>query len=427
MGGRLLNAAVALLYTVPLLVARRWPFAVLVVVLGAAALDWVLGGQGGQQWFAILIAVFSLGSYATAVGSAVGLVLVGAAVLAVDVPRLQQGDPLDEVLPGWFVLAGAWGLGAWLQRRREALADLTEEAEALARDRDEATRAAVAYERARIARELHDLVAHSMAVIVLQAQAGSRVLDDDVEAARRAFGAIEASGREGLNELRRLLDILVVDPAPDVIDPRPGVDQVERLAERVREAGLPVVLDVTGDPRPLPPGVDVSAYRIVQEALTNILKHAGRATARVAVAYRPGEVELSISDDGTATTEPGRAELTGPRADRHAGAGPAVRRLVGGRARTDGWLPGPRGALHGGPMIRVLIADDEELVRTGLRMILQSEPDLEVVGEAVDGRRRCVCRRRSSPTSCCSTCTCLSSTGRACCGACPRTDRRSSC
>ena len=265
----------------------------------------VLGGQGGQQWFAILIAVFSLGSYAAAVESTIGLVLVGAAVLAVDVPRLQQGDSLDEVLPGWFVLAGAWGLGAWLQRRREALADLTEEAEALARDRDEATRAAVAYERARIARELHDLVAHSMAVIVLQAQAGSRVLEDDVEAARRAFGAIEASGREGLNELRRLLDILVVDPTPDVIDPRPGVDQVERLAERVREAGLPVVLDVTGDPRPLPPGVDVSAYRIVQEALTNILKHAGRATARVAVAYRPGEVELSISDDGTATTERG--------------------------------------------------------------------------------------------------------------------------
>ena len=304
-GGRLLNAAVALLYTVPLLAARRWPLAVLVVVLSAVALDWALGGEGGQQWFAILIAVFSLGSYATAMGSAIGLVLVGAAVLAVDVPRLQQGDPLDEVLPGWFVLAGAWGLGAWLQRRRETLADLTEEAEALARDRDEATRAAVAYERARIARELHDLVAHNMAVIVLQAQAGSRVLDDDVEAARRAFGAIEASGREGLDELRRLLDILVVDPTPDVIDPRPGVDQVERLAERVREAGLPVVLDVTGDPRPLPPGVDVSAYRIVQEALTNILKHAGRATARVAVAYRPGEVELSISDDGTATTEPG--------------------------------------------------------------------------------------------------------------------------
>ncbi len=304
-GGRLLNAAVALLYTLPLLVARRWPLTVLVVVLGAVALDYGLDGHGGQQWFAILIAVFSLGSYATSMASAIGMVLVGAATLAVDIPRLQQGDPVDEVLPGWFVLAGAWGLGAWLQRRRVALADLTQEAEALARDRDEATRAAVAYERARIARELHDLVAHSMAVIVLQAQAGSRVLENDVDAARRAFGAIESSGREGLNELRRLLDVLVVDPTPNEIDPRPGVEQVERLAERVREAGLPVVLAVTGDPRPLPPGVDVSAYRIVQEALTNILKHAGRATASVAVAYRPGEVELSISDDGTATTQRG--------------------------------------------------------------------------------------------------------------------------
>ena len=133
-GGRLLNAAVALLYTLPLLVARRWPLTVLVVVLGAVALDYGLDGHGGQQWFAILIAVFSLGSYATSMASAIGMVLVGAATLAVDIPRLQQGDPVDEVLPGWFVLAGAWGLGAWLQRRRVALADLTQEAEALARE-----------------------------------------------------------------------------------------------------------------------------------------------------------------------------------------------------------------------------------------------------------------------------------------------------
>ena len=178
--------------------------------------------------------------------------------------------------------------------------ELAEEADALVRDRDEATRAAVVYERARIARELHDLVAHAMAIIVLQAQAGGRVLDGDVEAARRAFADIESTGREGLTELRRLLDILLVEVPPEDVDPRPGLEQVERLAQRVRDAGLPVELSVSGDPRPLPAGVDISAYRIVQEALTNTLKHAGRASASVGVSYRPGEVELSICDDGAA-------------------------------------------------------------------------------------------------------------------------------
>ena len=299
-GGRLLNAALAALYTVPLLFARRWPLTVLVVVLGAAAIDYTLGGHGGQQWFALLIAAFAVGSYGTPAAWGVGLVVLGAALLSVDVPRLQAGDPIEDVLPGWFVLAGVWGLGAWLRQRRATMRELAEEADALVRDRDEATRAAVVYERARIARELHDLVAHAMAIIVLQAQAGGRVLDGDVEAARRAFTDIESTGREGLTELRRLLDILLVEVPPEDVDPRPGLEQVERLAQRVRDAGLPVELSVSGDPRPLPAGVDISAYRIVQEALTNTLKHAGRASASVGVSYRPGEVELSIRDDGAA-------------------------------------------------------------------------------------------------------------------------------
>jgi signal transduction histidine kinase len=337
--GRPLNAALALLYTLPLLAARRRPFVVLAVVLGASAIDFVLGGHGGQQWFALLIAVFSLGSYATQTASATGLTIVAAAVLAVDIPRLRDGDPIEEVLPGWFVLAGAWGLGAWLQHRRHAMRELAEEAEALVRDRDQATRAAVAYERARIARELHDLVAHAMAIIVLQAQAGGRVLDGDLEAARRAFADIEATGREGLTELRRLLDVLLVDLPDDELDPRPGLEQVERLAQRVRDAGLPVELSVTGEPRALPPGVDISAYRIVQEALTNTLKHAGRASASVGVAYRPGEVELSICDDGTAVPGARVPEGTG-----HGLIGMRERaRLFGGSLDAG---PSPTGGFH---------------------------------------------------------------------------------
>lgn len=301
-GGRAANAFVALVGTLPLLLARRWPLPVLVVVLAATAADRALGGQGGYQWFAVLLAVFALGSHAGPVASRVGLGLTAAAVLAVDLPRLQQGDPVDEVLPGWFVVAGTWGLGAWLRHRREAMEELAEKARVLARDRDAAAAAAVVDERARIAQELHDLVAHSMAVIVLQAQAGQRVVDTDVEAARRTLEAIESTGRAGLSELRRLLEVLRVDLAPEEVDPRPGLGDVGRLVERVRDAGLPVQVRTTGVARPLPPGLDLSAYRIVQEALTNVLKHAAASTACVDVAFRPEQVELAISDDGA--TEP---------------------------------------------------------------------------------------------------------------------------
>ena len=296
----------------------------------------------------------------------------------------KTGDPIEEVLPGWFVLAGVWGLGAWLRQHRGAMRELAEEADALVRDRDEATRAAVVYERARIARELHDLVAHTMAIIVLQAQAGGRVLEGDVEAARRAFTDIESTGREGMTELRRLLDILLVQVPPEEVDPRPGLEQVERLAQRVRDAGLPVELSVSGDPRPLPAGVDISAYRIVQEALTNTLKHAGRASASVGVSYRPGEVELSICDDGAAgPREPWRdAPGHGLIGMRSAPNCSVVRWTPGLAGRR---VPGTSGASDRYAVIHILLADDEELVRTGLRMILRSEPDLEIVGEAING------------------------------------------
>jgi signal transduction histidine kinase len=307
-GGRPLNALVAALYTLPVLLASRLPLTVLLVVLAASAVDVALGGHGGTQWFAILLSVYALGRYAGSAASRIGLATLAVAVLAVDVPRLQAGDPVDEVLPGWFILAGAWGLGRWTAHRRREMRDLVTRAEALARDQEEAARAAVALERARIARELHDLVAHALAVVVLQAQAAGRVLDTDPSAARRALDAVETTGREGLTELRRMLDVLVVDVPPEDLDPAPGLGQLDSLADRVREAGVPVTVNVAGEPRPLPAGVDLSAYRIVQEALTNVLKHAARASATVAVHYRPDEVELRVCDDGETAT---RGEGTG--------------------------------------------------------------------------------------------------------------------
>ena len=318
-GGRPLNALIAAAFTLPVLVARRWPLSVMLVVLAAIAADYLLEGHAGEPWFAVLLVVYALGSYGSAWASAVGLFVLAALVLSVDIPRLQDGDPVDEVLPGWFILGALWGLGRWMRHRRTEMSVLSSRAEALERDRDEATRAAIAHERARIARELHDLVAHSLAVIVLQAQAADRVLSTDEEAARKALAAIDTTGREGLAELRRMLDILV-DVAPDELEPRPSLDHLDLLVDRVREAGLPVSVSVTGRPRHLPSGLDLSAYRIVQEALTNTLKHGDPTKVEVGVAYLAQGVELTITDDG--------------RGPRHAaGSNGSGRGLIGMRER----------------------------------------------------------------------------------------------
>ena len=305
-GGRALNAVLATAFTLPVLLARRFPLVVLLVVLAAAAVDHLLGGDLGQPWFVLLLAVFALGAHGSAWGSAVGLFVLAGLVLSVDIPRLQAGDPVDEVLPAWFIVGGTWGLGRWMQHRREEMRGLTTRAEALERDREEATRAAVNHERARIARELHDLVAHSLAVIVLQAQAADRVISSDVAAARCALAAIDSTGREGLAELRRMLDILV-DLEPDDLEPRPSLDHLDLLVNRVRGAGLPVSVSVSGRPRPLPVGLDLSAYRIVQEALTNTLKHGGGTEVEVDVAYRTDALELTIADQGPGATAPADA------------------------------------------------------------------------------------------------------------------------
>lgn len=310
-GGRSALAVLATAFTLPLLVARRHPLVVLLVILAAS---WAAGWLElalGQPWFASLLAVFALGAHATLRSSGIGMTAVAAGVLSLDLPRLQRGAAIDEVLPAWFIIAGTWGLGRWMQNRRRDHADLVARAEALERDREQATRAAVTYERARIARELHDMVAHSLAVIVLQAQAAERVLDTDRVGARKALGSIESVGRQGLGELRRLLEVLLVTDDADPLAPRPSLQHLDQLVEHVREAGLPVEVTVDGEPRPLPPGIDLSAYRIVQEALTNTLKHAGPARAVVGLSFRPQALEVRVTDDGTGGQSPAVAARIG--------------------------------------------------------------------------------------------------------------------
>jgi signal transduction histidine kinase len=171
------------------------------------------------------------------------------------------------------------------------------------RDRELATREAVAAERAAIARELHDVVAHHMSVMVVQAGAARAVGGSDPAAASDALKQIEASGRTGLAEMRRLLGILKAEGDGDGRAPQPGLADLGELLDSMRVTGLAVDVVVEGSPRPLPPGIDLSAYRIVQEALTNALRHAGGASARVLIRYDRDAIELTIADDGIGAPE----------------------------------------------------------------------------------------------------------------------------
>jgi signal transduction histidine kinase len=196
------------------------------------------------------------------------------------------------------IYATAWILGDNIRVRRAYTAALEARAALLEREREEHARLAVAEERARIARELHDIVAHHVSVMVVQAGAARRVLAQQPNLATEALNDVEATGRQALAEMRRMLGVLRSDVEADALAPQPSLERLEALVEQVGEAGLPVDLVVEGARRPLPPGVDVNAYRIVQEALTNVLKHAGKAAAKVRVRYGPRDLELEITDDG---------------------------------------------------------------------------------------------------------------------------------
>ena len=193
----------------------------------------------------------------------------------------------------------AWLLGAYAWTRRLYVAALRERADRAEREREESAEAAVASERARIARELHDIVAHSVSVMVVQAEAADEMLNrHDPERARAPVWKIQETGRAALTDMRRMLGLLREADSRPALTPQPGIANLELLLAKVRESGLPVELEVQGRPEPLPPGVDLSAYRIVQEALTNSLKYAGQANARVVVRYAPGALELEVTDDG---------------------------------------------------------------------------------------------------------------------------------
>jgi signal transduction histidine kinase len=214
---------------------------------------------------------------------------------------------LDSALLPLALTAAAWMVGDYLRTRRAYLSELEAKAARLERERDEEARRAVAQEQARIARELHDVISHNVSVMVVQAAAGADVFDAQPARARTALGSIEATGREALSELRRLLGVIKTDDADESRAPQPGLEGLEALLEHIRSAGLAVELTVEGRRAPLPPGLDLAAYRIVQEALTNTLKHAGASRAGVTVRYGASELAVDVLDDGRGRAANGTA------------------------------------------------------------------------------------------------------------------------
>ena len=283
-GNRAILVPTALAMTLPLAFRRRWPLVTVLVVFGAAALQAFLttppDGIAGVT--ALLVASYSVAAYSDRRPAVVGL--TGAFALSLS-------SSLGDVAFAWVLISGAWGAGR-IVRRQNLLLD------ALAREQAARERAAVADERSRLARELHDVVAHGVSTMVVQAQAGESLLEHDPDRAREAFVAITSSGRQALGELRRMLGLLRGADGEPALGPQPGLGELHALVEQMRRAGLPVELSIEGEARPLPAGVDLSAYRIVQEALTNTLKHARPARARVRLRYGTNHIELEVVDDG---------------------------------------------------------------------------------------------------------------------------------
>ena len=283
-----------------LLGRRRHPFAAPAALwLICAALSFVDGRLivfPVALYAAGLAAAFLLGSSRDRIQGLRGLVIavVGVAIVIYNDPSHTTGDLL--FVPAVFALA--WLAGLSFRERGVQAAAAEERALAAERDREAAARIAAAEERARIAREMHDVVAHAVSVMVLQVGAVRHKLPGTLAEDKRALEDVEGAGRTALTEMRRLLGAMRERRDDAELEPQPGLENLEALLERVRLAGLPVRFQVEGEPVPLPRGLDLSAYRIVQEALTNVLKHAEAGRAEVVVRYGREALQLEVRDDG---------------------------------------------------------------------------------------------------------------------------------
>jgi signal transduction histidine kinase len=311
-GPRVLTALLPLGLAVPMLWRRSHPLAMWCVVAAAVAAQALVSGDSaeGLEIVAALIA----GPYAVAAYGArrqavtgLGVLVIAYGIYAWNDHNFRSGRSSEKWATAFFALAAlaAWLIGATIQARREHAA-----AAERARVLDEQSRAALAAERSRVARELHDIVSHNLSVVVLQA-AGARAAGEQANFdASDTLERIEESGREALLEMRRMLGVLRTDGADAELVPQPGITDIAALVDSVRRSGLSIELACEPGPALVPPAIGLSAYRIVQESLTNVLKHAGSCTVTVALHVVGSDLVVCVRDDGTGNHSE-RGELTG--------------------------------------------------------------------------------------------------------------------
>jgi signal transduction histidine kinase len=286
--------------TLPLVLRRRYPFSVMLVI-GASAIVYDVLQIPPDPYtaiFGLFLALYSVAAYARRDRALIAAGILVVAEIVLNIPPISGHQDFRDIVTSAAILGGGWLLGDSVRSRRRRDELLRERAERAEREREMSAEKAALEERSRIAREIHDVVTHSVSVIAVQAGAARTVVEDHPEQAVEALRSIERISRETMAELRRSLGVLR-DPAGGAdLAPQPGLGALDDLVAQFQGTGLVVETAVEGEPRPLPSGLDLAAYRVVQEALTNALKYAGPATARVVVRYEPSSLEVSVADDG---------------------------------------------------------------------------------------------------------------------------------
>jgi len=298
-----LQAIPAVFMGLSLALRRTAPLVMAALIAALSAFDYAPASNDESVAFVIVAYLMGLYSIAAYERSFIRAAIAGLVVaVAINMDLVVHGlsaDP-DFWLQRLFFIAGSWIAGRVLHHRHQEVDELAGQQEAR-------TRRAIAEERARLARELHDVIAHNVSVMVVQAAAAEEVLTRQPERAGQPLRTIQSTGRQTITELRRLLGILRADDREVLTAPQPTLSEIDSLVETVRAAGLPVELEVSGEAAQLPTSLDVSAYRIVQEGLTNALRHSGAASAKVRVRFRSDAVELEVLDDGAGASSNGDA------------------------------------------------------------------------------------------------------------------------
>jgi signal transduction histidine kinase len=329
-----LSLALILVMASVLVWRRHAPLPVLTVITAVALVQLTTGTLNGG--LTLVVALYTLAAYAPGRSILAGVaVLEGAAVAA----ALSSGNGLLAWTSLSCLVMATWFTGYYVRTRRSYLASLVSRAERLERERDTQAQLGASAERARIAREMHDIIAHNIAVMIALADGATYTAPTNPGQAVTLMGEVSATGRSALTEMHRLLGVLR-QPAGPAHAPQPTLADIDNLLAAVRAAGLPTRLTITGQPPALPPSIQLALYRIIQEALTNTLKHSAAASARVQLTYGPDGVALEVTDDGRPRARPVGAPEAGP-ATGHGITGMRERAAVFGGEVSAG--PGPGG------------------------------------------------------------------------------------